>query len=221
MLAAVISRSLPALALLPTLLAASPGSTDATRATERAADRVTDRAAASGRPSPSPASAEPAAAEPPVTSADTPRSGPTAASRWAWPLPGRPRILRAFAPPSQPWLPGHRGVDLAAPSGTPVHAAGPGTVGYAGPLAGRGVVTVLHSAGLRTTYLPVRASVRRGQVVERGEAIGTVEDAPGHCPTGCLHWGLLHDRRYLDPLLLLGHGQVRLLPLPLPTGGVP
>ncbi|GGL32115.1 hypothetical protein GCM10014719_36690 [Planomonospora parontospora subsp. antibiotica] len=219
MLAPVTSRSLPALALLPALLAATPEPTDATRATDRAADRVMDRATASGRPSPSPAGVEPAAAEPPATPADTPRSGPAAAARWAWPLPGRPRILRAFAPPPQPWLSGHRGVDLAAPSGTPVHAAGPGTVGYAGPLAGRGVVTVLHSAGLRTTYLPVRASVRHGQAIERGEVIGTVEAAAGHCPTGCLHWGLLHGRRYLDPLLLLGHGQVRLLPLR--TGGAP
>ncbi|MBG0812876.1 M23 family metallopeptidase [Planomonospora sp. ID82291] len=141
-----------------------------------------------------------------------PRAAP-APPLWTWPVSGHPRILRVFAPPPQPWLPGHRGVDLAASPGAPVRAAGPGTIGYAGPLAGRGVVTVLHPGGLRTTYLPVRASVRRGQAVERGEAIGTVEEAPGHCPTDCLHWGLLRDRRYLDPLLLLGRGQVRLLPL--------
>ncbi|WP_449062995.1 murein hydrolase activator EnvC family protein [Planomonospora algeriensis] len=156
------------------------------------------------------AAPEPSDATP---AAPAPRGAPEAEPRWTWPLSGRPRILRSFAPPPQPWLPGHRGVDLAASPGAPVRAAGPGTVGYAGPLAGRGVVTVLHSGGLRTTYLPVHASVRRGRTVERGETIGTVEDAPGHCPTGCLHWGLIHDRRYLDPLLLLGHGQVRLLPL--------
>lgn len=132
---------------------------------------------------------------------------------WEWPLAGRPRVLRGFAPPAQPWLAGHRGTDLSASPGAEVRAAGAGTVGYAGPLADRGVVTVLHSGGLRTTYLPVQPSVRRGQAVSTGEVIGTLQDVPGHCPVACLHWGLLRDRAYLDPLLLLGHGQVRLLPL--------
>lgn len=139
---------------------------------------------------------------------------------WEWPLAGRPRVLRGFAPPAQPWLAGHRGTDLSASPGAEVRAAGAGTVGYAGPLADRGVVTVLHPGGLRTTYLPVQPSVRRGQAVAVGEVIGTLQDVPGHCPAACLHWGLLRDRAYLDPLLLLGHGQVRLLPLwPTPENG--
>ncbi|MFF3443695.1 murein hydrolase activator EnvC family protein [Streptosporangium sp. NPDC002721] len=143
-------------------------------------------------------------------------TGPSA--RWDWPLAGRPQVLRGFAPPAQPWLAGHRGADLAASPGAEVRAAGAGTVGYAGPLANRGVVTVIHPGGLRTTYLPVQPSVRRGQAVAAGEVIGTLQDVPGHCPAACLHWGLLRDRAYLDPLLLLGHGQVRLLPLwPAPT----
>ncbi len=142
--------------------------------------------------------------------------------RWEWPLAGRPRVLRGFAPPAQPWLAGHRGTDLSASPGAEVRAAGAGTVGYAGPLADRGVVTVLHPGGLRTTYLPVQPSVRRGQAVATGEVIGTLQDVPGHCPAACLHWGLLRDRAYLDPLLLLGHGQVRLLPLwPAPASRPP
>ncbi|MFI6508139.1 murein hydrolase activator EnvC family protein [Streptosporangium sp. NPDC050855] len=120
---------------------------------------------------------------------------------------------RGFAPPPRPWLAGHRGVDLAASPGAEVYAAGEGTIGYAGRLAGRGVVTVLHRSGLRTTYLPVRPTVRRGQTVGVGDVIGVLEDVPGHCAATCLHWGLLRGRAYLDPLLLLGHGQVRLLPL--------
>ncbi|MFF5113495.1 murein hydrolase activator EnvC family protein [Streptosporangium sp. NPDC000509] len=140
-------------------------------------------------------------------------SSPSESSLWEWPLSGRPRVLRGFAPPAQPWLAGHRGTDLSASPGAEVRAAGAGTVGYAGPLADRGVVTVLHPGGLRTTYLPVQPSVRRGQAVAVGEVIGTLQDAPGHCPATCLHWGLLRDRAYLDPLLLLGHGQVRLLPV--------
>ena len=130
--------------------------------------------------------------------------------RWRLPLDGRTVVLRRFAPPAQPWLPGHRGVDLAARPGQLVRAAGSGTVGYAGPLAGRGVVMILHPDGLRTTYLPIRASVRRGQTVTLGDVIGRVEDNVGHCPVSCLHWGLIDPTRYLDALLLLGLGQVRL-----------
>ena len=37
-----------------------------------------------------------------------------AAGRFRWPLDGPPRPVRRFDPPPQPWLPGHRGVDLAA-----------------------------------------------------------------------------------------------------------
>ncbi|MEQ4723442.1 peptidoglycan DD-metalloendopeptidase family protein [Nonomuraea sp. B19D2] len=131
---------------------------------------------------------------------------------WRWPLDGHPRILRRFAPPPEPWLAGHRGVDLAAPTATPVLAAGPGTVRFAGPVAGKGVVTVEHEGGLRTTYLPVEASVRRGQPVTSGARLGVIEASTGHCQESCLHWGLRRGSDYLDPLLLLGHAPIRLLP---------
>ncbi|WP_372451177.1 murein hydrolase activator EnvC family protein [Nonomuraea rhizosphaerae] len=131
---------------------------------------------------------------------------------WRWPLDGHPTILRRFTPPPEPWLAGHRGVDLAAAPATPVVAAGPGIVRYAGPLAGRGVVTVEHADGLRTTYLPVTASVRRDQRVALGTLLGVIEPSNTHCQRSCLHWGLRRGTRYLDPLLLLGHGHIRLLP---------
>ncbi|MEV0596688.1 M23 family metallopeptidase [Nonomuraea cavernae] len=131
---------------------------------------------------------------------------------WRWPLDGEPRVLRRFTPPPAPWLAGHRGIDLVAPPATPVLAAGAGTVRYAGSLAGRGVVSIDHSSGLRTTYLPVDASVLTGQRVAPGDRLGIIEDSPGHCQESCLHWGLLRPPRYLDPLLLLGQAHIRLLP---------
>ncbi|MEU6414512.1 M23 family metallopeptidase [Microbispora sp. NPDC046933] len=135
------------------------------------------------------------------------------ATGWRWPLSGPARPIRRFDPPPQRWLAGHRGVDLAARPGEKVLAVGPGTVGLAERVAGRGVVTISHSGGLRTTYLPVRALVRPGDVVAAGQVIGTVEeDSAAHCMVSCLHWGLLRGRLYLDPLLLFGLGQVRLLP---------
>jgi len=132
---------------------------------------------------------------------------------WRWPLSGPTRLIRRFDPPAQRWLAGHRGVDLAAAPGRKVLAAGRGVVGLAERVAGRGVVTILHAGGLRTTYLPVHALVRPGEAVEAGQVIGIVEKGPGaHGGTFCLHWGLLRGRLYLDPLLLFGRGQIRLLP---------
>jgi murein DD-endopeptidase MepM/ murein hydrolase activator NlpD len=108
-------------------------------------------------------------------------------------------------------------VDLAAAPGATVRAAGAGTIVFAGQVAGRGVVSVAHPGGLRTTYEPVAVAVadlRPGDTVAAGGEIGVL--APGHpgCPeAACLHWGLRRGADYLDPLTLLGLGRVRLLPL--------
>ena len=129
----------------------------------------------------------------------------------AWPLQPRPEIVRGFELPAKPWLPGHRGVDLAGRIGQPVLAATPGRVTYAGPLAGRGVVTVT-TGPRRTTYEPVVPEVAVGATVTTGTVIGRLSAAGSHClPRACLHWGLLQGKRYLNPLA--PRRPVRLLPL--------
>ena len=130
-----------------------------------------------------------------------------AALVFGWPVTP-PVVLRPFDPPAQPWLAGHRGVDLDSPPATIVRSAGVGTVLFAGRVAGRGVVSVSHAGGLRTTYEPVTATVVVGDVVATGDPLGRLE--PGHPG---LHWGLRRGSLYLDPLALLGQGRVRLLPL--------
>jgi murein DD-endopeptidase MepM/ murein hydrolase activator NlpD len=142
---------------------------------------------------------------------------------FGWPLPGAPTVDRGFQPPASDWGAGHRGVDLRGEPGETVLAAGPGRVTYAGLLAGRGVVAVSHSGGLRTTYEPVTALVRVGQVVARGTPLGTLGSGHASCRAGtaCLHWGLLRADTYLDPLGLLVDQQVRLLPLGTPASPVP
>jgi murein DD-endopeptidase MepM/ murein hydrolase activator NlpD len=130
-----------------------------------------------------------------------------------WPLTPRPEVVRGFELPAKPWLPGHRGVDLAGQPGQPVLAATPGTITYAGPLAGRGVITITYGAR-RTTYEPVVPEVRVGATVRTGSVIGRLSAAGSHClPRACLHWGLLQGRQYLNPLSLLPNRPVRLLPL--------
>ncbi|AEV88151.1 peptidase [Actinoplanes sp. SE50] len=135
--------------------------------------------------------------------------------RFGWPLlPAR--VTRPFLAPPEPWLPGHRGADLAGQPGDPVRAAAAGTVVYAAVLAGRGVVSVAHAGGLRSTYEPVDPAVTAGSTVTGGQLLGRLD--PGHpgCPVAaCLHWGVRRNDLYLDPLILLGIGRVRLLPLPV------
>ena len=138
-----------------------------------------------------------------------------AAPVFVWPLAGAPVVVGAFDPPAEPWLPGHRGVDLAGSIGQRVYAAGAGTVSFAGRVAGTPVVSITHPDGLRTTYEPVATSVRTGNRVAIGTQIGTIDARLSHCPSGpaaCLHWGLIRGGVYLDPLMLLGLGQVRLYP---------
>ena len=130
-----------------------------------------------------------------------------------WPLHPDPEVVRVFDPPDSPYGSGHRGVDLAGVPGQQVRAALPGTVTYAGLLAGVGVVVVDHGA-TRTTYQPVRASVSLSRVVAAGATLGTLEQVGSHCaPRTCLHWGWIRGGAYLDPLRLVGVGPVRLLPL--------
>ena len=139
----------------------------------------------------------------------SPDSGP-----WRSPV-GALDLLTRFDPPPQPWLAGHRGVDLAAGDELPVTAAGSGTVVFAQDLAGRGVISIVHANGLRTTYEPVEPLVAAGDAVTAGQTIGHLR--PGHtsCPgRACLHLGLKHGPLYLDPMLLFGSGKVRLLPRP-------
>jgi len=141
------------------------------------------------------------------------RAPAAGAGGWRSPLDGPLAVERGFDPPEQDWLPGHRGVDLRSVLGATVRAAGAGTVTFAGILAGRGVVTVTHGE-LRTTYEPLDVLVVRGQDVDPGTPLGRLDPGHGDPAPGeaQLHWGLRRGEAYLDPLRLLGHGPVRLLP---------
>ena len=117
-------------------------------------------------------------------------------------------VVRGYSPPPQPWLPGHRGVDLTAAPSAGVRAAGPGRIAFAGMVAGRPVVSIDHEGGFRTTYEPVRPAVIVGEFVERGQLVGHVLGIhPGCEAPACVHWGARWSNDpdgYLDPLSLLG-----------------
>lgn len=143
---------------------------------------------------------------------------PVPVDRFTWPLAPPHPVLRPFQPPTTPYGPGHRGVDLGGYLNEPVLAAGDGLVLYAGPLADRSLVSIEHRGGLRTTYEPVQPSVQVGQYVGRGQVIGMLlaghPGCPAVAPMVCLHWGAHRQRTYLNPLRLVESGQLRLLPWP-------
>ncbi len=70
----------------------------------------------------------------------------------------------------------HRGIDYAAPRGTPVYAAGNGTVIKAGYNKYNGnYVFIKHPSGIVTKYLHfTKKKVKKGQKVTQGQTIGTV-----------------------------------------------
>lgn len=71
----------------------------------------------------------------------------------------------------------HKGVDYAAPSGTPIHAAGDGVVKFRGWMNGYGnFVVIQHNATISTAYghMSRFANLRVGQRVSQGSTIGYV-----------------------------------------------
>ena len=141
--------------------------------------------------------------------------------RYGWPLSPPPGVSRRFEAPPFRYGQGHRGADLLGAPGQTVLAAREGEVVFVGRVGGRGVVSVAHSDGLRTTYEPVTGTVAVGLQVARGDPIGTLEAGHPGCPAAaCLHWGVRRGARdtaeYLDPLVLLRPRFVRLYPLPEP-----
>ncbi len=142
----------------------------------------------------------------------------TAAGRWAWPVAGP--VIRPFVAPASPFGPGHRGIDIGAPSGTPVRAPAPGVVTFAGTVAGSLFLTIDHGGGLRSSY-----SWLSGLVAHAGDRVsaGTVVAWSGGCHPGdaraCLHFGVRAGDAYVDPMIYLGPVDVsdliRLAPLHL------
>lgn len=121
------------------------------------------------------------------------------------------RVLRGFNNPEKPWMPGHRGVDLAATVGSPVHAAGSGTVHFVGVIFGIPTISIAHPQGFRTTYQPVSSTLVVGDAVIVGQRIGTLSAAPRLDPG--LQWGAKYDDdTYINPLGLLDTPVIRLKP---------
>ncbi|HEX2051747.1 MAG TPA: peptidoglycan DD-metalloendopeptidase family protein [Actinomycetota bacterium] len=95
----------------------------------------------------------------------------------------------------------HTGIDIAAPYGSTVVAAGPGTVAYVGVMSGYGnVVVVDHGGGIATTYNHLSGfSVGTGQRVGRGSPIASV-GCTGYCTGPHLHFEVRVNGTPVDPM---------------------
>ena len=99
----------------------------------------------------------------------------------------------------------HKGVDLAAPDGTKVVAALPGTVISAGYETGYGNnVLIQHSGGLQTRYGHLGSvNVKAGDVVDSESVLGTVGNT-GRSTGSHLHFEVTRMGKPVDPLPLAG-----------------
>lgn len=97
----------------------------------------------------------------------------------------------------------HLGVDLAAPTGTPIYAAGDGRVVERGRNGGYGrLVSIKHGSGYRTLYAHLNSYARGlgvGDRVEHGQLIGYVGDS-GIATGPHLHYEVIVNGRHRDPV---------------------
>lgn len=101
---------------------------------------------------------------------------------------------------------GHKGMDIAAPAGTPIYAASGGTVTHSGwDSSGYGYkIIIKHSNGYETLYAHCSALyVKKGDTVARGENIAAV-GTTGRSTGNHLHFEVRKNGKFTDPSLFIG-----------------
>jgi murein DD-endopeptidase MepM/ murein hydrolase activator NlpD len=107
----------------------------------------------------------------------------------------------------------HNGVDLLAPTGTPVLAAASGTVVGSAPNAGYGNwIRIEHAQNLATVYGHLSAfapGISAGVKVQRGQVIGFVGNT-GRSTGAHLHFEVINNGQAIDPMTFPRTKRVRL-----------
>ncbi|MGH8623079.1 MAG: murein hydrolase activator EnvC family protein, partial [Burkholderiales bacterium] len=129
--------------------------------------------------------------------------GPTPPAHW--PLDDGGFVTRGQVRPGAP-AESHPGVDIAVPPGTPVRAAGGGTVAEAGVDRDYGLFVLLrHPDGYETMYGHAsRLLVHEGDQVGAGQVIA-LSGSSGRSTAPHLHFEIRRGGRSLDPLALVKH----------------
>ena len=117
----------------------------------------------------------------------------------SWPLHGR--ISSGFGPRNNRT---HDGIDIPAPSGTPIRAAAAGVVAEARTIRGYGnTVIIEHGNGVRTLYAHCSSlAVKKGEQVESEQVIAYVGNT-GYTTSSHLHFGVLVNGTYRNPMAFL------------------
>ena len=131
---------------------------------------------------------------------------PSAWAEWVWPLRGE--VITPYRNSTDPYASGqHRGIDIAAGTGTPVVAAAGGEVRFAGTAGSSGLTVSVRTADGRydTSYLHLSStSVREGDAVAAGQRLGAVGTSGSRSATAPhLHFGVRDAgsrHAYHDPL---------------------
>jgi peptidoglycan DL-endopeptidase CwlO len=132
------------------------------------------------------------------TSAEPLPAGPVqgGSDGWVWPVNGT-----VSSPFGWRWGRMHEGIDIAAPSGTPIRAAKAGNVILAAPTSGYGNYTCVdHGGGVSSCYAHQSSyAVGVGDSLATGEVLGYV-GCTGSCFGDHLHFEIRIDGAAVDPL---------------------
>ena len=123
-------------------------------------------------------------------------SGAPSGSGFAWPVSGP-----ITSPFGMRWGTLHPGIDIGVPAGTPIHAAGSGTVVWCGWMSGYGnLVMIDHHNGLATLYgHQSRVAVGCNQEVSQGQVVG-YSGCTGFCTGPHVHFEVRLNGTPVDPL---------------------
>ena len=127
----------------------------------------------------------------------------TMSGGFTWPVPSGGRISSTFGSreaPTEGASTYHKGIDIAASSGSKVVAAAGGEVVIATYSASAGnYVMINHGSGVYTVYMHMASlGVSEGQEVKKGESIGSV-GSTGYSTGPHLHFGIRENGSYVDP----------------------
>ena len=99
----------------------------------------------------------------------------------------------------------HKGVDFAAPTGTPIYAGGNGIVEFIGNNGGYGkYIRIRHNNEYKTAYAHLsryEKGISKGVRVNQGEIIGYVGNT-GNSTGPHLHYEILYQNKHINPLKL-------------------
>ena len=126
----------------------------------------------------------------------------------AKPVPFAPNhVENHFRAPLWEKGPGHRGIDIAINSSSPIVAPFDGSVFFSGEVVDRQVVTLISTSGLKASFEPVCGFQPVGTRVSKRQTIGVLcvpeKDYEMHCES-CLHFSLRNSYGHLNPLLFYG-----------------